>query len=197
MRSERLEPIVLQGRRVRLEPLSRKHVENLRVAGAREEIWHWLPSAHHELGTMEAFIDEALGLQRAGLALPFATVDIASGLAVGSTRYHAIEPQHRRLEIGFTWIAPAFQRTYTNTETKYMLLRHAFETLSYRRVELKVDAGNIVSRTAVLRLGAHEEGYFRKHMLYCDGRNRDSVYYSILDDEWPVVKAALERKLAT
>ncbi len=146
---------------------------------------------------MRTFVEEALDLQLAGLALPFATVDVASGRAVGSTRYHYVEPRHRRLEIGFTWIAVSFQRTYLNTESKLLLLRHAFETLGYRRVELKVDAENTRSREAVLRLGAREEGYFRKHMLYPDGRNRDSIYYSILDDEWPGIKNKLQIRLRT
>lgn len=192
-----LQPVALEGTYVRLEPLSVRHVSDLQSAGSDEEIWRWLPAAHYELGSMRMFVDEALRLQRAGLALPFATVDVASGRAVGSTRYHYIEPQHRRLEIGVTWIAVAFQRTYVNTESKLLLLRHAFETLGYRRVEFKVDAENGKSRTAVLRLGAREEGYFRKHMLYRDGRNRDSVYYSILDDEWPVVKSRLGDRLTT
>jgi len=190
-----LEPIVLQGTAVRLEPLSLHHVRELQVAGAHEEIWRWLPSAHHEPGTMRPFVAEALAAQRLGLALPFAIIDLKTARAVGSTRYHSIEPRHRRLEIGFTWITPAFQRTYLNTASKLLLLRHAFETLGYRRVEFKVDAENVRSRAAVLRLGAREEGYFRKHMLYPDGRNRDSIYYSILDSEWPATKERLERRL--
>lgn len=144
---------------------------------------------------MRAFVDDALALGASGVAVPFAIVDAANGTAIGSTRYHYIEPVHRRLEIGFTWITPAYQRTAANTETKLLLLRHAFETLRYRRVEFKVDAENERSRAAVLRLGAREEGYFRQHMLYPDGRNRDSVYFSIVDGEWPAIEALLERKL--
>lgn len=187
----RLAPIELHGERVRLEPLSLAHVNDLQAAGASEEIWRWLPSAHHLPGSMQAFVEDALRLRAAGLAVPFAIVDRATSKAVGSTRYHAIELQHRRLEIGFTWVSVAFQRTYLNTEAKYLLLRHAFETLGLQRVEFKVNSENVRSRAAVLRLGACEEGYFRKHMLFEDGRSWDSVYFSIVDDEWPAVKAAL------
>ncbi|GAC1413772.1 MAG: GNAT family protein [Vulcanimicrobiaceae bacterium] len=192
-----LEPIVLEGAGVRLEPLTLAHLSDLQVAGAHEDVWRWLPSAHHLPGSMRTFVCEALELQQAGLALPFAIVDLGCGRAIGSTRYHFIEAQHRRLEIGFTWTTPAFQRTHVNTAAKYLLLRHAFVGLGYRRVEFKVDAANAKSRAAVLRLGACEEGCFRKHMLYPDGRNRDSVYYSIVDDEWPAVERRLAQRLAT
>jgi len=190
-----LQRVILAGTYVRLEPLSLTHVDELQAAGSSGEIWRWLPSAHHTDGSMRAFVEDALRLESAGLALPFAIVERTSARAVGSTRYHAIEPEHRRLEIGFTWLALGVQRTPVNTESKWLLLRHAFETLRYRRVELKVDADNARSRAAVLQLGAREEGYFRKHMLYPDGRNRDSVYYSIVDDEWPAVAEALRKKL--
>jgi len=156
-----------------------------------------MPSAYYEPGAMQRFVDEALRLQEAGTAIPFAIVDSQSGRAVGSTRYHCIEPQHRRLEIGFTWIALAFQRTYVNTDAKLTLLQYAFETLGCRRVEFKVDSENQKSRNAVLRLGATEEGHFRKHMLYEDGRNRDSIYYSIVDDEWPVIKGKLQERVTS
>ena len=119
----------------------------------------------------------------------------ARGRAVGSTRYGNIEPAHRKLEIGWTWIAPAWQRTAVNTECKYLLLSHAFEDLGADRVELKTDARNAASRAAILRIGAIQEGILRHHMLAAGGRVRDTVYFSILADEWPDVKAGLERKL--
>jgi RimJ/RimL family protein N-acetyltransferase len=128
-------------------------------------------------------------------ALPFATMDLATNKAVGSTRYLNIDSGHRRIEIGVTWIGTAYQRSYINTEAKLLQLWYAFEALKCRRVEFKTDIDNIKSRTAVLRLGATEEGIFRKHMLYPDGRNRDSVYFSIIDNEWPVVRATLQCKL--
>ena len=128
-------------------------------------------------------------------ALPFATIDRATKKAVGSTRYHHIAVEHRRLEIGVTWIGTAFQRSHINTEAKLLQLWYAFDVLMCRRVELKADVDNNKSRTAILRLGATEEGIFRKHMLYADGRNRDNAYYSIIDDEWPQVRARLEARL--
>ena len=189
-------PVTLEGSRVRLEPLGMGHLGDLERAGGDPSIWRWLPSDHSRPGTMRAFVREALGLRDLGLALPFATVDLASGRAVGSTRYHYIEMHHRRLEIGFTWITPSFQRTHVNTESKLLLLGHAFDALGCRRVELKVDSENTRSRDAVLRLGAREEGLFRKHMLYPDGRNRDSVYFALLDEEWPGARARLVERLA-
>ncbi len=192
----RLAPVTLEGAFVRLEPLGMGHLADLERAGRHPSIWRWLPSDHSEPGTMRAFVREALDLQDGGLALPFATVDLASGRAIGSTRYHYIEMRHRRLEIGVTWITPSFQRTYANTESKLLLLGHAFDALGCRRVELKVDSQNEKSRDAVLRLGAREEGLFRKHMLYPDGRNRDSVYFALLDEEWPAVRTRLTERLA-
>jgi RimJ/RimL family protein N-acetyltransferase len=167
----------------------------LAVAGADESIWRWLPSAHHRPGSMLAFIEQALTAHDRRAALPFATIDRATKRAVGSTRYHHIAVEHRRLEIGVTWIGAAFQRSYINTEAKLLQLWYAFDVLMCRRVELKTDVDNNKSRTAILRLGATEEGIFRKHMLYADGRNRDNAYYSIIDDEWPQVRARLETKL--
>ena len=128
-------------------------------------------------------------------ALPFATIDRVSKKAVGSTRFHHIEIEHRRLEVGVTWIGTSFQRSYVNTETKFLQLWYCFEILNCRRVEFKADVDNKKSITAILRLGATKEGLFRKHMLYADGRNRDNVYFSIIDDEWPAIQAQLQAKL--
>jgi RimJ/RimL family protein N-acetyltransferase len=189
-------PVLIKGARVALRPLSRRHLDALTAAGADESIWRWLPSAHHRPGSMAAFIEQALAAQARRSALPFATIDLTADKAVGSTRYHHIDMEHRRLEIGVTWIATAFQRTHINTEAKLLQLWYAFEVLKCRRVELKADVDNAKSRAAILRLGATQEGIFRKHMIYADGRNRDNVYFSIIDDEWPQVRARLEGKLS-
>lgn len=188
-------PVLIKGARVTLEPLALRHLHDLAVAGADESIWRWLPSAHHRPGSMAAFIEQALAAQGRRSALPFAIIDQLTKKAVGSTRYHHIETEHRRLEIGVTWVGVAFQRSYINTETKLLQLWYVFDVLKYRRVELKADVDNEKSRAAILRLGATQEGIFRKHMLYPDGRNRDNVYFSIVDDDWPGVRARLEAKL--
>ena len=189
------ESVTISGTRVALEPLSLSHLDDLAVAGADESIWRWLPSAHHRPGSMLAFIEQALIAHDRRAALPFATIDRATKKAIGSTRYHHIAAEHRRLEIGVTWIGTAFQRSHINTEAKLLQLWYAFDVLMCRRVELKADVDNNKSRTAILRLGATEEGIFRKHMMYADGRNRDNAYYSIIDDEWPQVRARLEGRL--
>jgi len=187
--------VQIDGARVRLEPLSLSHLDDLAAAGADESIWRWLPSAHHCAGSMRPFIEQALVARERRSAVPFATIDHATKKAVGSTRFHHIDTEHRRLEIGVTWIATACQRSYVNTEAKLLQLWYAFEVLMCRRVELKADVDNHKSHTAILRLGATQEGTFRKHMLYADGRNRDNAYFSIIDDEWPQVRSRLERRL--
>ncbi len=144
---------------------------------------------------MAAYIEAALNEQERGLALPFAIVEKATGRAIGSTRYANIDRMHHRVEIGWTWVARDWQRTPMNTEAKYLLLRHAFETLGCMRVELKTDSLNERSRAAILRIGAREEGIFRNHMITASGRVRHTVYFSIIDSEWPAVKARLEAKL--
>jgi N-acetyltransferase len=188
-------PVLIKGKRVSLEPLALRHLQDLSAAGADASIWRWLPTMHHLPGSMPAFIEQALAAQERRIALPFAIVDRESTKAVGSTRYHHVDTEHRRLEIGVTWIATAFQRSYVNTETKLLQLWYAFDVLQCRRVELKADVENEKSRDAILRLGATQEGIFRKHMLYADGRNRDNVYFSIVDDDWAAVRARLEAKL--
>lgn len=188
-------PVVVSGARVALEPLGLRHLDDLAAAGVDPAIWRWLPSAHHLPGTMRAFIDSAMIAHQNRTALSFATIDLASQAAVGSTRYHHIVPEHRRLEIGVTWIGMAHQRSHINTEAKLLQLWYAIEILRYRRIELKADVENVKSRAAIARLGATEEGVFRKHMLYDDGRNRDNVYFSIIDDDWPTVRARLESRL--
>jgi RimJ/RimL family protein N-acetyltransferase len=144
---------------------------------------------------MSDYVQTALKEQAAGSALPFALIEKTSGRAVGSTRYGNIDRDHYRVEIGWTWVARQWQRTAINTEAKYLLLRHAFETLGCIRVELKTDSLNDRSRAAILRIGARQEGIFRNHMITANGRIRHTVYFSIVDSEWPEVKARLEAKL--
>ena len=144
---------------------------------------------------MGRYVETALRWQAEGTALPFATVERRVGTVVGSTRFGNIDRPNRRVEIGWTWLGPRWQRTACNTEAKYLMLRHAFETWGCLRVEFKTDALNERSRAALLRIGAREEGTLRKHMITTTGRVRDSVYFSILDDEWPAVKERLEARI--
>src|SRR6266702_3690884 len=187
--------VLLEGARVRLEPLARGHLAGLAEVGLCEELWRWIPTPVRTQEEMAAYIEAALNEQERGLALPFAIVEKATGRAIGSTRYANIDRTHRRVEIGWTWVAREWQRTSINTEAKYLLLRHAFETLGCMRVELKTDSLNERSRAAILRIGAREEGIFRNHMITASGRVRHTVYFSIIDSEWPEVKAGLEAKL--
>lgn len=190
-----LTPVTLHGRHVRLEPLSAAHLADLADAGADPEIWRWYATTHDKPESMAGFIRTALELQQGGSALPFATIDRATGRAIGSSRFGNVSRVDRRAEIGWTWLSPAYQRTAANTEAKYLMLTHAFEELGCIRVEFKTDTLNAKSRAALLRIGAREEGVFRNHMLCWDGRVRHSVYYSIIESEWPAVKAGLERNL--
>jgi len=192
-----LEPVVLEGAQVRLEPLSRAHVPELSEVGLDPEIWRWNPRPPVATPEgMAAYVEAALRQQAAGLALPFVTRHRASGRVVGSTRFHRHDLEQPRLEIGYTWIAPSWQRTGVNTEAKYLMLRHAFEQLGCVRVELKTDALNARSRAAIAGLGAKEEGILRAHMRASNGRLRDSVYFSVIAAEWPEVKKRLEERLA-
>ena len=191
-----LTPVTLEGEAVRLEPLSLDHLDTLLEAGADPGIWRYMPSDSTSRDGMLAFIKDALACQSARTALPFATVDLKSGRAIGSTRFGNIVPEHKRIEIGWTWISPAFQRSAVNTEAKFLMLRYAFERLGCNRVELKTNSLNMRSRNAILRVGAKEEGTLRSHMINPDGTLRDTVYYSILAPEWPDVRARLEARLA-
>lgn len=188
----RVVPVTLEGQHVRLEPLGKGHLTGLAQVGLEEELWRWIPVPVRTAEEMAAYIDTALEEQKRGVSLPFALIDKAKGRAIGSTRYGNIDRTHHRVEIGWTWVARDWQRTAVNTEAKYLLLRHAFETLGCIRVELKTDSLNEKSRAAILRIGAKEEGIFRNHMITESGRIRHSVYFSILDSEWPAVKARLE-----
>jgi RimJ/RimL family protein N-acetyltransferase len=191
-----VDPVILDGKYVRLEPLSLAHHTGLCAVGLEAGIWRWMPQLIATPADMRAFIEAATKAQAEGAALPFATVEKASGKPVGSTRFFNFDRAHRRTEIGWTWIAPPWQRTAVNTEAKYLMLRHAFETWGCIRVEFKTDSLNERSRAAILRLGAKEEGTFRNHMIMPNGRIRHSVYYSITEADWQEVKAGLERKLA-
>ncbi len=189
-------PVTLEGRHVRLEPLSLAHHDRLCAVGLDAELWRWGLSALATPADMRAYIETALTWQAQGTAVPFAIIARATGQVVGSTRYANIERADRRLEIGWTWLARAAQRTPANTEAKYLLLRHAFEVLGCIRVEFKTDVLNERSRAALLRIGAKQEGILRSHMIAASGRIRDSVYFSIIAGEWPAVKTGLEQKLA-
>lgn len=188
-------PTVLEGRYVRLEPLTLAHLDALCAVGLDDDLWRWSPSPVRSREEMAGYLRAALAGQERGDMLPFATVERASGTVVGSTRYGNIDFANRRVEIGWTWVARPWQRTAVNTEAKLLMLRHAFGPLGCHRVELKTDALNERSRRAIRRLGAVEEGTLRKHVVTASGRVRDTVYFSITDDEWPGVEARLAARL--
>ena len=190
-----IRPVVLDGVYVRLEPLSLDHLPALIEIGLEPDLWRWTTQVVRTPEEMEEYVRGALAEQAAGRALPFATVEKASGRVAGSTRFAAIEPLHRRVEIGWTWLAPPRQRTVLNTEAKFLMLRHAFERWGCVRVEFKTDVLNMRSRQALLRIGAKEEGVLRSHLITATGRVRDTVYFSVTAAEWPAVRAALEAKL--
>jgi RimJ/RimL family protein N-acetyltransferase len=195
--SMQVRPVILEGQRVRLEPLQLGHAAALYSICQDPEIWRYMPYKQPTaLSEMEALIALALDAQERGTEVPFAILDRDSGQALGSTRYLNIMPKDRGLEIGWTWLAGTARRTYVNTECKYLLLRHAFETLGAIRVQLKTDSRNITSQRAIERIGAVKEGVLRNHVIMPDGYYRHSVYYSILESEWPTVKAYLEGKLS-
>jgi RimJ/RimL family protein N-acetyltransferase len=188
-------PVTLEGRHVRLEPLTQAHQAELSAVGLDAELWRWIPTPVRTPEEMSAYIATALEELAQGVSLPFALIEKPGGKAIGSTRYGNIDGTHHRVEIGWTWVAPPWQRTAINTEAKYLLLKHAFEKLGCIRVELKTDSLNERSRAAILRIGAREEGTFRNHMITSTGRFRHTVYFSILDSEWPDVKSRLQARL--
>jgi RimJ/RimL family protein N-acetyltransferase len=192
-----LSPVVLEGRHVRLVPLSPVHEEPLVAAAADGELWNSAFTLVPTRDTMAAYIAAALEAQARGQELPFVIIRKSSGEdhVVGSTRFYLIDRENRHLEIGYTWLAASAQRTAVNTEAKLLLLTHAFESLRCIRVALITDVLNQQSRTAILRLGAKQEGILRNHLIMPDGRYRDSVYFSIVEAEWPQVKAGLEARL--
>lgn len=191
-----VEPVTLEGRWVRLEPLSKEHLPGLVAVGLDPTLWRWTLSVIATPTDMRRLVDAALAERAAGSAMPFVIVERASGKPVGSTRYLSIEANHRRLEIGYTWVAPGWQRTPVNSEAKLLLLAHAFDQLGAIRVEFKTDSLNVQSRRALLGIGAIEEGTLRNHMISQGGRRRHSVYFSVIEEEWPRVRDHLQARLA-
>ena len=191
----RLEPVTLEGRLVRLEPLSQDHVPGLAEVGLDPAIWRWTIARPQSLDDLRDWAAATIAARDAGSELPFATIELATGRPIGSSRYLNIAMDHLRLEIGWTWVAPPWQRSGANREAKLLMLTHAFETLGCRRVEFKTDSNNEPSRTALLGIGASFEGIFRKHIVMPGGGVRHSAYYSVIDDEWPAVKVRLEESM--
>ena len=186
-------PVTLTGTRVRMEPLSlERHWDGLLAIGLEPALWRYMIPDVKDAPSLRAYMDTAARELEEGRALPFATIDIASGRVTGSTRFGNLDPHNRRVEIGWTFVGKEFQRSHVNTEAKYLMLRHAFETLDCVRVEFKANALNERSRAAMERIGATFEGTLRKHMIRDTGEWRDSVYYSVIDREWEGVKGRLE-----
>jgi RimJ/RimL family protein N-acetyltransferase len=186
-------PIGLHGTLVRLEPLSTAHAPDLYETGRDPSLWTYKPvPAPGTAAEMTGLVTATLKQQAAGQCLPFAIVEQSTGQAVGETRYHNISHPDRNLEIGWTWLTPRVQRTGVNTEAKFLLLRHAFETLGTVRVQFRTHHLNVRSQQALERLGAVREGVLRRHMAMPDGSFRDSVYFSVVDGEWPDVRARIE-----
>jgi N-acetyltransferase len=200
------DPVTLRGKHVRLEPLSLEHHAALTEVGLDPEIWRWTTVHVRTPDELRKYIEDALALQAKGEALPFVTIWNADDTVIGSSRFMNIDAPNLRAEIGATWVAPAYQRSAANSEAKLLMLTHAFETLGYNRVEFKTDALNEKSRRALAGIGATEEGTFRHHMVVpsmpptparADGtRLRDSVYFSVIAEEWPAVKAGLITRLS-
>ena len=188
-------PVILKGTYVTLEPLQAEHHAELCAVGSDEALFRWFPASCAGNVPMRQFINDGLSDQQAGKALPFVIRTTHDGRVAGSTRFGNIAAVHRCAEIGWTWYTANVQRTPVNTECKYLLLKHAFETLKLNRVEFKTDSLNEKSRAAIARIGATQEGIFRNHMVVQGGRLRHTVYFSITREEWPQVRSALERKL--
>lgn len=191
-----LTPIVLDGAVVRLEPLTPEHLPGLCAVGLDAELWRWTAAVVRTPDEMAAYVETALAWQRERHCLPFATIDRASGRVVGTTRFGNFDGGHRRVEIGWTFVAPAWQRTPINTEAKFLMFHHAFEALGLNRVELKTDVRNEASRRAIRRVGAKEEGILRSHVVTATGRIRDTVFHSVIREEWPEVRERLLGLLA-
>lgn len=191
-----VKPVVLTGDYVRLEPMTEDHIPGLAEIGVGQPFWDFMLYGNiSTVDDMRSWVLDILSRAEKGTDLPFVALHLASGRVAGATRYLNIMPRDRGLEIGGTWYGPEFQRTVVNTECKYLLLCHAFETLGCIRVQLKTDLRNERSQRAIERIGAVKEGVLRNHMILPDGRYRHSVFYSILDMEWPEVKRRLEEML--
>jgi RimJ/RimL family protein N-acetyltransferase len=192
-----IRPILLEGGNVRLEPLKEAHVPALAEIGVGQDFWDFMVYGDmRNEEDMRGWVMDILSRAEKRTDLPFAVVHLASGRVAGATRYLNIMPIDRGLEIGGTWYGTDFQRTVVNTECKYLLLKHAFETLECIRVQLKTDSRNERSQKAIERIGAKKEGVLRNHMILPDGYYRHSVFYSILDSEWPDVKKRLEEMMS-
>jgi RimJ/RimL family protein N-acetyltransferase len=193
----KVEPVTLMGKFVRLEPLSETHVPSLAQVGLEPEIWRFMRYGKVETeDQLSSWVGKLLDLQAHGTDLPFAVIHLASGNAIGCTRYLHIDPPSRSLEIGGTWYGLEYQGTLVNTECKYLLLKHAFEALECIRVWFKADTRNLRSIHALERIGAIKEGVLRNHMILPGGFIRDSIVYSLLPEEWPQVKNKLEARLS-
>jgi N-acetyltransferase len=186
----------LEGKIVALEPLEAHHEEGLLAASQHPEIWQWLAPIGGSREYFSAWFAASLADSQAGRECVFATVDRRSGRPIGSTRYLSLREAHRGLEIGWTWLVPSLWRTGANVEAKLLMLEHAFERLGCMRVEFKTDARNERSRAALAALPAQFEGVLRRHMIMPGIGRRDSAYYSVIDDDWPEVRANLKRRLA-
>lgn len=186
---------LLVGQRIRLRPLKEDDAGALLQAAADGELWNLPITVIPSADTVDAYIATALKGMADGSVLAFVTEDAGSGKAIGSTRFWKIDRQNRKLEIGHTWLSASWQRTYANTEAKYLMLKHAFEVMNCVRVQFTTDEINEKSRKAILRLGAVQEGIVRHERIMPNGRKRNSVRFSIIDDEWPQVREALERRL--
>lgn len=191
-----IKPVVLTGKHVRLEPMTEEHTPGMAEIGVGQPFWHFMVYGNiNSVEDMHRWVLDLLSRAQKGTDLPFVAIHLESGRVAGATRYLNIMPQDRGLEIGGTWYGPEFQRTPVNTECKYLLLCHAFETLGCIRVQLKTDLRNERSQKAIERIGAVKEGILRNHMILPDGHIRHSVFYSILDTEWPEVKKRLEEMI--
>ena len=189
-------PVTLEGRFVRLEPLElARHWDGLRAVGLEPELWRFTSAQVRDESDLRRYFEKALEERERGVSVPFATIHRASGRVAGSTRFGSIVPEHKRVEIGWTWLGGEFQRTALNTEAKYLMLRHAFETWGCMRVEFKTSSTNLKSQAAMRRLGLVEEGLFRKWMFNESGTTRDTMWFSCIDDEWPAMQARLEGML--
>jgi len=186
----------LQGPRILLRPLQYSDADALLRAAADGELWNLTVTVVPSASTIDSYLKKALDGRDAGTVMPFVIVLKDSGEVIGSTRFWKIDPMNRKLEIGSSWIAARWQKSFVNTEAKYLMLRHAFEVLNCVRVQFTTDENNQKSRNAILRLGAQQEGIVRHERIMPDGRKRNSVRFSIIDDEWPQVRQALEKKLA-
>jgi RimJ/RimL family protein N-acetyltransferase len=185
----------LEGKVVRLEPLGEQHWAGILAVGLDPELWRWTIDRSDTPAGLRRWFDTALAAAAEGRAVPYATIHRASGKVVGSSRFADLDGVNRHVEIGWTWVAPPWQRSAVNTEAKYLMLCHAFEAWTCHRVQLKTDVLNTRSREAMRRLGAREEGIFRRYQVTQGGRVRDTVWYAITDQDWPAVKLRLEQRL--